>query len=571
MQSKYQMTAVFPLTFVMLVLSTAIDLQANATPLIASTTASITPNVTTSALPITLSASSVDVAIPSGCTSCRIEVRLKNRKDFLRWRTFSLNGKPTSVSVAPPRGLAIEEWRAVGSIDAAKAKLVSMSRKYPDAFYQGKKVFGKIPASGYQAFSSTTSDPLTPRSVVALTSQVRALGSIQNSTVTSTGVPKTTESSTDKSTSADSNQITEADIWKTDGTTVYFFNQLRGLQVIDTSDPSHPKLTASLRMPATGQDLYILPGQSPGEKLAVLLAQNYDSGARTDVVVVKVSEGKAVEVSRTALSGSLSDSRMLGNRLYTVTTDWSAYYAASANNSNSSSQVQGNTTLSQSVILPNGSQQLGESHELPFFAGSALIAAGNDWLAVSINGWHSGVGSSQIYLFALNDGGASPLTNAPIKTSGMVYDKFKISYQNQVLSVVSVSYETNASSGRWWSPVTKLENFNVSGTLLASLEIIRDEQLYATRFTDGKMYAVTFFQTDPLWVVNLADAQKPVISGKLEIPGFSTHLEPIGEKGEFLFAIGLDAGAVVASLFDVHDPSNPTLASRVELDESKWG
>jgi hypothetical protein len=514
-------------------------------------------SISTSTLPVRLSGSSVDVAIPSGCTSCRIEVRLKNRKEFLRWRTFSLNGKPTSVSVAAPRGLAIEEWRAVGSIDSARAKLVAQSKKYPDAFYQGKRVFGRVAASGYQAFSSTSSDPLTPQSAKVLTSQIRALSSVQNSTLTTTNSSNKTEASADIAASGNKNQITEADIWKTDGSTVYFFNQLRGLQVIDASDPSNPKLTASLRMPATGQDLYILPGENPGEKLAVLLAQNYDSGARTDVVVVKITEGSAREISRTALNGSLSDSRMLGNRLYTVTTDWSAYYNAAAG---LVSGVEDNTKLSQFLILPDGSQESGEVHTLPLFAGSSLIAAGNDWLAVSTNQWDASGGSSQINLFSLDENGASPLTNSPIKTSGWVYDKFKISYQNQCLSVVSVSSEH----------VTKLENFAVDGNLVASLEIIRGESLHATRFTEGKMYAVTFRQTDPLWVVDLADVQNPVISGKLEIPGFSTYIEPIGEKGEFLFAIGLDAGAVVASLFDVHDPSNPIRASFVKLDET-WG
>ncbi len=516
-----------------------------------------------SSLPVTVSESSVDVAIPSGCTNCRIEVRLKNRKEFLRWRTFSLNGKPSRVSVRVPKGLAIGEWRAVASIDSARAKLVAQSKKYPDAFYQGKRAFGKIPASGYQAFSISASDPLTPQSAKVLSSQINALSSVQNAQFATTNSLNRTNSATGKSESESDSEITGADIWKTDGNTVYFFNQLRGLQVIDVSDPSNPKLTASLRMPAKGQDLYILPGESPGEKLAVLLAQSHDSHARTDVVVVKIAGGSAQEVSRTSLSGSLSDSRMLANRLYTVTADWSAYYEASGAN--------GSTNLSQYLILGNGSQILEKVHQLPLFAGSALIAAGSGWLAVSTDQWESVGGSSHINLFSLDDSGTSPLSSGSIKASGWVYDSFKISYENERLSVVSVSYDTDALSGAWRSPVTKLENFDTEGNLLASLEIIRNEQLHATRFTGGKMYAVTFFQIDPLWVVDLADARNPVITGKLEIPGFSTHLEPIGEKGEFLFAIGLDAGAVIASLFDVHDPSNPTLASRVELDESKWG
>lgn len=42
----------------------------------------------------------------------------------------------------------------------------------------------------------------------------------------------------------------QTDIWKISGATAYFFNQLRGLQVIDLGTPSGPHLIASLRLPA---------------------------------------------------------------------------------------------------------------------------------------------------------------------------------------------------------------------------------------------------------------------------------------------------------------------------------
>jgi hypothetical protein len=49
-------------------------------------------------------------------------------------------------------------------------------------------------------------------------------------------------------------QPEEADIWKTAGTTVYYFNQLRGRQVIDLADPANPRLVATLRLPAVVWD-----------------------------------------------------------------------------------------------------------------------------------------------------------------------------------------------------------------------------------------------------------------------------------------------------------------------------
>lgn len=53
------------------------------------------------------------------------------------------------------------------------------------------------------------------------------------------------------------------------------------------------------------------------------------------------------------------------------------------------------------------------------------------------------------------------------------------------------------------------------------------ELLYATRFVDDRLYAVTFKKTDPLYVVDLASAADPRIVGALEIPGFSDYLHPL--------------------------------------------
>ena len=101
------------------------------------------------------------------------------------------------------------------------------------------------------------------------------------------------------------------------------------------------------------------------------------------------------------------------------------------------------------------------------------------------------------------------------------------------------------------------------------------EQLYASRFLGDRAYLVTFLQTDPLYVIDLADPRAPRIAGELEIEGYSDYLLPLDE--DHLLGIGRDAVAVddvgrggdgsavrggfvqgvKLSLFDVTDPGAP--------------
>ncbi|MEE9332833.1 MAG: beta-propeller domain-containing protein [Granulosicoccaceae bacterium] len=97
------------------------------------------------------------------------------------------------------------------------------------------------------------------------------------------------------------------------------------------------------------------------------------------------------------------------------------------------------------------------------------------------------------------------------------------------------------------------------------------EQLYASRFVGNKAYLVTFRQTDPLYVIDLADPADPILAGELKIDGYSDYLQPISEN--YLLGIGKDAvaanngfgdgrGAVVQgiklALFDVSNAAVPT-------------
>jgi len=84
------------------------------------------------------------------------------------------------------------------------------------------------------------------------------------------------------------------------------------------------------------------------------------------------------------------------------------------------------------------------------------------------------------------------------------------------------------------------------------------EDIFAMRYVGERAYVVTFRQTDPLYVIDLADPLAPVVAGELELPGFSAYLHPVGD--DWLLGIGRGAdgrSGVEANVFDVRDPAAP--------------
>src|SRR5439155_4646401 len=103
---------------------------------------------------------------------------------------------------------------------------------------------------------------------------------------------------------------------------------------------------------------------------------------------------------------------------------------------------------------------------------------------------------------------------------------------------------------------------------LGQLTLGNGERLFATRFDGHLAYVVTFRRIDPLWVVDLSDPANPKIAGQLQVPGYSTFIQPLGDR---LVTVGLDTSnswRVAVSLFDVHDPSAPALLSKVALGQN---
>jgi inhibitor of cysteine peptidase len=91
------------------------------------------------------------------------------------------------------------------------------------------------------------------------------------------------------------------------------------------------------------------------------------------------------------------------------------------------------------------------------------------------------------------------------------------------------------------------------------------ERVYAVRYVGDTAYVVTFRRVDPFHVVDLSDPSDPEEVGELKLPGFSSYLHPVDDS--HVLGVGEEDGEVKAVLFDVSDPSDPTIDDTLRLEK----
>lgn len=130
-------------------------------------------------------------------------------------------------------------------------------------------------------------------------------------------------------------------------------------------------------------------------------------------------------------------------------------------------------------------------------------------------------------------------------------DKGRVTYSGQgevpgsILNQFSMDeyngYFRVATTGNKWSENLSNNLYVLDGAMQIVGKIedtAPGERIYAVRFIGKKAYMVTFKNTDPLFVLDLADPLHPAVLGALKIPGFSNYLHPYDEN--HVIGIGKD-------------------------------
>lgn len=348
--------------------------------------------------------------------------------------------------------------------------------------------------------------------------------------------------------------VVESDIWRLDGDTLYFFNQNRGLQIIDVTNPDIAALRGTLSLPAVGEQMYLLPTNH-----VVLLTRSscdnsYIIPDNSQVLIVAVSNSQPAIAATLPVSGTITESRLVGTALYVATQTSRPVPGSGGNTWEGGMQI-----VSFDLAVPDAPVL----RSTQWYSGYGIAVHATDTYFFAVTQDPTNAQRSIVNAMGITapDGVMQPFASIPV--AGYVADKFKMNWCEGILSVIS---EVSSSSLK-----TKLETFSLpdprsmppsAAAKLGEVELGRGERLFATRFDGKRAYVVTFLQIDPLWVVDISDPANPTVSGELEVPGWSTYIHPLGDR---LVTVGIEANRVAVSMFDVSDPAHPALLSRVPL------
>ena len=507
----------------------------------------------------------VRVTVPAGFHEVTLQKKTSRRKT--PWVTLStsvVNGEAKVVTFTLRSRLSKRSMRVVGRLSGA----------LPSAFYTGTTNFlgeqvVSQPGSNLSFGSSTSSGSVNVT--------LGGAGSAISDTSSASGNAART--------------VTESDIWKLDGDRLYFFNQYRGLQNIDISDVAMPVLLGTLRMPDAGEDLYQLDSthvailkRTPKELGWTSGSPSFDQLNQSgEIVVCDVSTAEPTIVARVPFEGWIANSRLIGSSLVIAKN-------VARNEGNNWSwrtdlEVTGYDLSSPATPVVRNTVSFANTDG----HGVSAVQASNERFMVARPTYdYSGAGrgyETQVHLVDVTNPNGTLAKGGTASVRGHVADKFKLHEKGGVMSVVSAVSGWSSDQSQW-SSYTQLENFDVSNIAapvsLGEIAVGQNESTRAVRFDGDRVYVVTVVQQDPLWIIDNADPTSPTLSGELHVPGFSSYIEPLGDRLVTVGRLWGDDGTgnwqnrVTVSLYDVADAANPIQLSQLPVgtgwthSEAEW-
>jgi hypothetical protein len=234
----------------------------------------------------------------------------------------------------------------------------------------------------------------------------------------------------------------ESDIWKTRGDKIYFFNRLRGLQIIDASDPAEPLMLGRLSLAGAGEEMYLLGNDPAGAESAVLVTGLPWTPATPEATrinrIALPGDQPALETS-IELPGYYVDSRLTGGLLHVITASWLS----------ASGQWLPRTFLTTLDVSAEGQIIASMPREFELAPQAAGSTGKYFWFAGSSAG--SSSGELLLFPYRSDNSLAGPLRTG---VGGRVQDKFKVGDTADGVAVVVQNWAD-------WRQVTSVETYAV--------------------------------------------------------------------------------------------------------------
>lgn len=409
--------------------------------------------------------------------------------------------------------------------------------------------------------------------------------------------------------------VDEADIVKTDGSYIYY---IAGTQLnILKADGANTRLVSSTQLADSddwwgyNSELFILKDR------LVVITQTFNTvwindanggyqnnTDQTSAVIYDISNpASPKQVVSLGQSGSYVSSRMIGDYVYIVTSQYVyspvretpvTYIPAttvgkettllnptdlyvSGSPQNAAYTVVGSINLKSGANYDSAKAVFGGTSEIYANAEHLLLAISRYSeetlpIAPDKNGKNvqitNGSSSTDLVLLGLKDGQITRLASGSVP--GNLLNQFSMDEYKNVFRIVTTinSWQQRIFTDGVDTYEYDNTNTNALYTLDQSLSILgkienlaKDETVQSVRFDGDVGYFVTFRQVDPLFAVDLSDANHPRILDALKIPGFSEYLHVF--KDNLLFGLGYNANeqtgamqGVKMSMFDTTTKTN---------------
>ena len=394
--------------------------------------------------------------------------------------------------------------------------------------------------------------------------------------------------------------ISEADIIQIDGDRLYAMSKSGTVSIVDISSRTSLSLLGQTRIAGEPFEMYrrgdllvamtnravspqgvryVATTATASITAAASTKASIDAGAGAAVIVLDVGNPRDIRtVATSPIPGEMADSRVVGNVLYTATYENARCFECASKPRT--------VVTSFDITRPNDLRQVDQV----FFQSDAPEGFNASWGSA----WKRSIFVTNERLYIGGHGDIEPTTlaqgtsaegiidvlditdpngklapGAHLTVAGALLSRWQIDERNGILRVVSQKGAGRTANGIGFPEVATFtiassQSFvPLGGT---QLRLPRQEGLRTVRFDQDRAYAITYNQTDPLFVIDLRDPAQPRTRGELHMPGFMFHLEPHGDR---LLGLGVDrtdtAGSLNVSLFDVADMDDPRMLQRVSF------
>ena len=360
-------------------------------------------------------------------------------------------------------------------------------------------------------------------------------------------------------------EIVESDIYKFDGNVLWLANQYKGLIAVDIKDPEHLKILGNLRFQGYVGEMYLQEGRA--YILVSYTNSSYEYGdfyysgkTYSKLMVVNTEDPADLKlIGEFEIEGWITDSRQVGDVIYVASTEYRYYWYGCDGDSGESGSDQisimsVNVKDPQNIKMVNKVSVPGYSYTLYVSQKSIYVAEADTyyWTEDYKEGY-------PVTMFDISDPEGKIVKKAEFRTDGFMSDRWKMHEAGNTFFAVS-------SSTSWGNGDSMIESFDVSDPKnikkLDKLVFMTNQQLYGTKFEGDRMYAVTYFQQDPLHVIDISDPENLRQLGELEVPGWSDFIEV---RGTTILAVGRDGSKSKISMYNVADPENPKEINTVEV------